>query len=90
MRFDVVDAMTIGTNRGLRVAMSDGLSVDTLHELALDWAVTLSTRLRNVELEDRRLLIVGGQNFVSAVAIGANRGLRRSIGDGLPVDTLLV
>ena len=90
MRFNVVDAMAIGTNRGLRVAASDCLSVDTLHELALDWAVTLSARLRNVELEDRRPLIIGGQNFVSAVAIGANRGLRRSICDGLPVDTLLV
>ena len=52
--------------------------------------VALAAGRRHIELEDRRLRILGVENLVRAVAIGADRGFLRAGGDGVSVNALLV
>jgi len=73
VRLDGMNAMTVGAHRSLPVAAGNGLPVDALHEFLLHGLVTLRTGGRDVELKDRRLGITGGQDFMRAVTVGANR-----------------
>ena len=73
VRLDGMNAMTVGAHRSLAVAAGDSLPVDALHEFPLHGLMTLRTGARDVELEDGRLGIAGGQDFVRAVTVGANR-----------------
>jgi len=82
-RDDVVDAVTIGANRGTRHAARQRLAVDTLHELGSLGFVTLAARRRYVHLRDGRLRIRSGQDVVAIVAIGANGRAEISLRDGL-------
>ena len=52
-RLDRVNAVTIGTDRGLPITARDWLLVDAFHELRLTLGVTLGAGSRAVELEDR-------------------------------------
>ena len=56
----------------------------------LDSRVALAAGRRNIEFVNRRLGVVGGKNLVRAVAIGADRGLLRSLFDGQSMHALLV
>ncbi len=82
--------MAVSADRGELVAARDGLPVNALHEGVCDVGVALAAGGGNVELGDGRFGVVGGENFVRAVAIGADRGLLRSIGDGAAVHAVLV
>ena len=73
VRLDGMNAMTVGANRSLAVAAGDSLPVDALHEFLLHGLMTLRTGARDVELEDGRPGIAGGQDFMRAVTVGANR-----------------
>ena len=55
-----------------------------------DVGVALAAGGGDVELGDGRLGVVGGENFVRAVAIGADGGLLRAVGDGAAVHAVLV
>jgi len=74
MRFDGMDAMTVGANWRQSVATRDRLAVDTLRELLLDFAMAFGTSRRNIELEDRRLGVASSKDFVRSVAIRADGG----------------
>jgi len=89
-RLDGVDAVAIGADRGERVALGDGLSVDALQEFGFHRLMALATGGGNVELEDGGLVIAGAANFVGAVAIGADGGLGGSGSHGAPVYALLI
>ena len=90
VRLDGVNAVAIGADRGLRVAASDGLAVDALHEFGFHRRMALGAGERDVEFEDGRFLVAGAANFMNAVAVGADRSLGGSGGDGLSVHALLV
>ena len=89
-RLDGVDAVAIGADGGERVAARDGLAVNALGEDGLHAGVALAAGAGDVELVDQRLGIVGGQNLVRAVAVGADGGLLRAVLDRAAVDALLV
>ena len=90
VRFNGVNAVAIGAHRRLPVAFGDGLSVDALFEFLGDRVVTLAAGRRHIELEDGRLGILGVENLVRSVAVGADRGLLGSGRDRMPVDALRV
>src|ERR1700757_1071206 len=73
VRLDGMNAVTVGAHWSLAVAAGDCLPVDALHEFLLHGLMTLRTGARDVELENGRLGITGGQDFVRAVTVGANR-----------------
>jgi hypothetical protein len=87
---DGVNSVAIGTHRSLPVALGDGLSVDALLEFLGDGVVTLAAGRRHIELEDRRLHVLGVENLVRAVAVGADRGLLRAGSDRVSVDALRI
>ena len=89
-RLDGVDAVAVGADRGELVAARDGLPVNALLEGVCDVRVALAAGGGNVELGDRRFGVAGGENFVRAVAIGADGGLLRAVGDGAAVHAVLV
>src|ERR1039458_242890 len=82
--------MAVRADRRQPIALEDALPVDALHEGVFDCRMALSAGLGNIELVDRRLLIVGGEYLMRAVAIGADGSLLRPIFDGLPMHALLV
>ena len=90
VRLDGVNAVAVGANRRLPVAASDRLAMNALHELLLDGLVTFGTGRRHVELEDRRLGVTGGKNFMRSVAVGAHCSLLRTPCDRLAVHALQV
>ena len=90
MRFDGVNAMAIGADRGLRVAAGEGLPVNAPHEFQLHGLMTLATGERDIELEDGGLLVAGAANFVDTVAISADGGPGGSAENGTTVHALLV
>ena len=89
-RLDGMDAVAVGADRGELVAARDGLPVNALHESVCDIGVALAAGGGHVELGDGRFGVAGGENFVRAVAIGADRGLLRAVGDGAAVHAVLV
>ncbi len=64
--------------------------MDALLELLRHRIVALAASRGHVEFEDGRLRILRIQDFVRAVAVGANRGFFRARGDGVSVHALLV
>lgn len=64
--------------------------MDAGHERVLYVGVTLAASGGNIELIDWRLLVVGLENVMGAVAIGADGSLRRALFDGATVHALLV
>lgn len=90
MRFDRVDSVAIGADRRHPVSVPYRLAVDAVFELLGDVLVALTAGGRNVEFKDRRFGISGIENFVRAVAIGANRGFFRTGGDRVAMHALLV
>src|SRR5215472_10515737 len=90
MCFDGVNAVTVGADRGLPVAVCDRLSVNALRELLLNVVVTLGTSCRDVELEDGRLGVAGGENLVRSMAIRADGGFLRSSRDGSAMHAFLI
>src|SRR5579863_880849 len=87
---DGVNAMAIGTDGSQAVAAGNSLPVDAGHERLRDLGVTLAAGGRHVEFIDGRMVFVGGQNLMRAVAIGTYRGLLRTVFDGPSVHTLLI
>src|ERR1017187_1197877 len=76
--------------RRLSVAPRNCLTVNALHEGRPDCRMAIAASRRNVELVDRGFGVIGGKNFMRAVAIGADRGLRRSLFDGASMHAFLV
>ena len=74
----------------MRIAARDRLPVNARIERVRNVRVALAAGSRHVESVNRRLRIVGRQNLVRAVAVGAHRGLLRSVLHRAPVHALLV
>ena len=90
MRLDRMDSVAVGADRCLPVRFGDGLPVNALVEFLRDLVVTLAAGQRHIELEDRRLGVFCVENLMGAMAVGADRGFRRPIGDGMSVNALFV
>lgn len=90
VRFDRVDSVAIGTDRGEVVTVSDRLAVNADVEGVLNIGMALTARCRHAGFVDGRLRIVCRKNGMRAVAIGANRCLHRTAFDGAPVHALLI
>ena len=59
-------------------------------KVCVDLGVALAAGGGHVEFVDRRMVFVGGENLVGAVAVGAYRGFLRAVLDGASVHALLV
>ena len=90
VRFDGMDSMTIGADRRLPIASTDGLPVDTGLKLLLNRSMAFRTRHWHIELEDRGLGIAGLQNFMRAMTIRTDRGFLGSSSNCAAVNALLV
>ena len=90
MRLDRVNAVAIGANRRLPISLGQGGAVDALSIFLRNRIVALTASECHVELEDRRLRILGIENLVRAMAIGANGGLVGTGRNRVPVNALLV
>src|SRR3954454_23330692 len=87
---DRVDPVAVGAHWRLPVRLPDGLTMDALLKLFGNLLVALAARQRNIEFENGRLRIFGIENFVRAVAIGADGGLLRSVRDRMSVNALFI
>jgi len=90
VRLDGVNTVAVRAHWRLRIAARYCLSVDALSKFLLHRPMTFGTGARNVELEDRRLGIAGGQNLVRAVTIGAHGSLLGTGCNRATVDALLI
>src|ERR1035441_2877846 len=90
MRLDRVNSVTVRANRSLCIPARKRLPVNALHEGVVDLRVALAACRRNIELVNRRFPVVGGKNLVRAMAIGADRGLLRSLFHRASVHALLI
>ena len=66
-----VNTVAISAYGSLPVSTRNRLAMNALCKLCLHGAVTFGASCRNVELENRRLGIACGQDFMGTVAIGA-------------------
>jgi hypothetical protein len=90
---DVVLAVAVGADRGVRVVLPNRLPVNAGLELSEDAQVTASADVRNVETVNGRFGIEMALDGVAAVAILADRrpfvtGLQRFAVDALQVEIL--
>ena len=90
VRLDGVNAVAVGTNRSLPVALRDGRSVDALLKLLGNHVVAAPAGHGHIELEDRGLRVLRVKNLVSAMAVGADRSLLRAGSDGMSMHALFV
>ena len=90
MCLDRVNAVAVRAHWCLPVGLRDGLAMNALLEFLRDLLVALAAGHRDVELKDGRLRILGVQNFVRPVAIGADRRFFGPVGDGMSVNALLI
>lgn len=87
---DRVNAVAVRANGRLPVSFCNGLPVDAPLEFFRDLVVTAAAGLRNVEFKNRRLGVFRIENLVRAVAIGADRGFFRAVGNRVPMHALFV
>ena len=90
MRLDGVNAVAIGADRCERIALTDGLAVNALHELGFDRLVALGAGGGNVEFENGGFVVAGAADFMHSVAIGTDGSLGGSIGDSAAVHAFFV
>jgi len=90
MRLDRVDSVTVGANRSRPIPTRNCLSVNALREGICYCRMALAAGRWNIEFIDWRTGVAGGKYLVRAMAIGANRSLRRSVFGGVPMDAFLV
>ena len=82
--------MAIRAHRRLPVCLCDRLAVNALLKFFGDLIVAFAARQRHVEFEDRRFCFFGVENFMRAMAVGADGRFFGSVGDRVSVNTLLV
>src|SRR5690242_16926153 len=82
--------MAIRAGRRELIAARDGFAVNAGVESVLDIGVALPAGGRNIELVDRRFGLVGGQDFMRAMAIGTDGGLQGALLDGTSVHAVLI
>jgi hypothetical protein len=87
---DGVDAMAVRADRRQPIAARNSLPVDAGHEGLRDVGMALAAGGRDVEFVNGRLVFVGGENLVRAVAIGTHGGLLRAVLDRASVHARLV
>ena len=85
---DGVDAVAVGAHRGQAVAARNSLPVNAGHEGLRDVGVAFAAGGRHIELVDGRMTLVGGENLVGSVAVGAHGGFLRAVFDGAAVHAL--
>ena len=87
---DGVDAMAIGTDWRLPICLRDRLPVNTLLKFLRNLLVAFAAGLRHIEFENRGFRVLGVENLMRAVTIGADRSFFRTIGDCMPVNALFI
>lgn len=90
MVFYGVDAVAIRADRGESVTTCDSLPVDAGHKCLLDLGMALAAGGGHVEFIDGRLLVVGRNDLVSAVAVSAHGGLFRAVLDSASMHAFLI
>jgi len=87
---DGVNAVAVRAHRRLPVCFGNGLAMNALLEFLPDLLVALAAGHRHIELKNGRLRILGVQNFVGAVTIGADRRFLGPVGDCMSMNALRI
>ena len=87
---DVVNAVTVGADRGAADTAGQSLTVNALHEYVDFGAMAFAAGVRNVDFRDGRLLIRSRLDVVTIMTIGANRRAHVAARNGFRVHALSI
>ena len=85
-----MDAVAVRAGGGKLIAAGDGLAMNALDESVFYIRVAFPAGSSHIEPGYGRVHIAGGNDFMGAVAVCADSRFLRTVGDGTPVNALLV
>ena len=85
-----MNAVTVGTHRGVHVSDSHSFAVNRLHECGFLRLVTFRAGVGDIRFEDRRGRVARRTNIVRTVTVAANRRFPAATRDGFAVNAVLI